>query len=411
MTGQGRRVTGRKAGLGLGTALLLWLVVTPLTALATNDPGFTPQWSLTGGPASINAPQAWCASTGLGVLVADFDTSADFGHPDLAGKLTPGAAFLNGDGTQSGKGAAAVQDGNGHDSMTTGLIAASTRTGAGIAAVAPGSHALIIKVLDNSGSGSANDVAAGIRYAADAGARVINLSIGSDLRVLANLLCGSPIPAAIDYAYHRGSMVAAAAGNTSYASSDYAGIASEALVVGALDRNGNRASYSTAGNIYAPSGDGNTEGAYYWVLSTVNGGGYGIGTGTSVAAPEVAGTLALLMAQGYSATDARQRILATAANRNGLPELDAAAAVSPSPTASPSPSPSPSPLFGVIPSNGPDVAPGTTLASAPPSGPPAPLVLVAATLVVGAAVGYGGSWGVMLARRLRAAPDPGAPSG
>jgi hypothetical protein len=57
------------------------------------------------------------------------------------------------------------------------------------------------------------------------------------------------------------------------------------------------------------------------------------------------------------------------------------------------------------------VAPGTTLASAPPSGPPAPLVLVAATLVVGAAVGYGGSWGVMLARRLRAAPDPGAPSG
>ena len=329
MTGRGRRVTGRKAAFGLGTALLLWLALTPLTALATNDPGFNEQWALTGGPASINAPQAWCASSGVGVLVADVDTGADFGHPDLAGKLTPGAAFLSGNGTQSGSGAAAVQDGNGHGSMTTGLIAASTGNSAGIAAVAPGSHALIIKVLDNSGSGSANDVAAGIHYAVDAGARVVNLSIGSDLPVLANLLSGSPVPSAIDYAYQHGSMVAAAAGNTSYASSDYAGIASEALVVGALDRNGNRASYSTAGNIYAPGGDagGGTPTSYTSMLSTFTGGGYAAGDGTSFAAPEAAGTLALLMAQGYSATDARQRILSTTANRNGLPELDAAAAL------------------------------------------------------------------------------------
>src|ERR1700730_4836635 len=166
MTTRAGWVKSRKAGLGLVAAVLAWVAMTPLTALASNDPGFGQQWALTGATSSINAPQAWCASTGAGVLVADVDTGADFGHPALAGKLTPGAAFLSGNGSQSGT---AVQDGYGHGTMTTGIITADTNNGVGIAAVAPNSHALIVKVLDDSGQGYASDVAAGVRYAADQG--------------------------------------------------------------------------------------------------------------------------------------------------------------------------------------------------------------------------------------------------
>jgi serine protease len=435
------RVTGTRAGFGLLTAVLLWAALTPLAALASSDPGFAEQWALTGATPSINAPQAWCASTGAGILVADVDTGADLNHPDLAGKLTPGAAFLGGSGAQTGSGNA-VQDGYGHGTMTTGIITANTNNGVGIAAVAPSTRALIVKVLDDSGNGYANDVAAGIRYAVDAGAVVINLSIGSDVPVLAHLLGGSPVPDAIEYAYSRGAMVAAAAGNTSYASSDYARVADHALVVGALRRDGTRAGYSTVGNIYAPGGDGSTADPASWVLSTTTGGGYAIGTGTSFAAPQAAGALAMLVAKGYSPIDARQRILDTAANRNGLPELDAAAALGssagcpgtppagtsvasgsgglkpkplrpaaatapPSPSTAlspaPSPSPSPTPIFGVVPNSSPDVAPGSELAAAPPAQPGASLPLVGALALLGVAAGYGVTWGAIFLARIAGA--------
>ena len=101
------------------------------------------------------------------------------------------------------------------------------------AAVAPSAQALIVKVLDDTGRGYESDVAAGIRYAADQGARVINLSLGPEVPVLNNLT-GSPVPGAITYAVQKGAMVAAAAGNTAFAPSDYNAVAGEALIVGAL---------------------------------------------------------------------------------------------------------------------------------------------------------------------------------
>src|SRR5260370_6130002 len=86
------------------TALLSVLGLARSSALAAtsspNDPFFTSgqQWSLTGKPASINAPPAWCVSSGAGVVIADLDTGADFGHPDLAGQLVVGANFTSGRG-------------------------------------------------------------------------------------------------------------------------------------------------------------------------------------------------------------------------------------------------------------------------------------------------------------------------
>src|SRR5437868_6898237 len=155
-----RRHTGsirRLAGLAALGAAVVVLAPSALAGISNpNDPYFTArdQWGLAGSPSSINAPPAWCVSTGKGILVADIDSGADFAHPDLAGKLVPGVAFLNGTGQPSGSGVAAVQDDNGHGSMTTGLIVADTNNRIGIASVAPDAKALIIKVLDSGGNGN-----------------------------------------------------------------------------------------------------------------------------------------------------------------------------------------------------------------------------------------------------------------
>lgn len=328
------------------SAAALALSACPVEAATStpNDPYFThgDQWGLTGATASINAPAAWCASTGAGILVADVDTGADFAHPDLAGKLVAGARFTSGTGSETQGG---VSDDFGHGSMTTGLITANTNNGVGIAGVAPDSRVLVVKVLTSNGNGSATgsevDVAAGIRYAADHGARVINLSIGPEIP-LTGTSTTSGIPDAINYAALKGALVAVAAGNSSLPAASYTGIQGVALVVGALGPSGLPAYYSNslAGvNLYAPGGndlEGND--AQHLILSTnrfgtISGaGGYDLEEGTSFAAPHAAGVAALLMAHGMSAQAAHDRIIATAASRNGLAELDAAAALGVSPT-------------------------------------------------------------------------------
>ena len=335
----------RRRGL-LAVASLVALPAPALASAAAITPNDTyylrgDQWGLTGWPASIRAPQAWQVSMGRGVLIADVDTGADFGHRDLAGKLTAGARFTACNGTQNGSGQQAVSDDVGHGTMTTGLMVADTNNGIGIAAVAPLSTALVVKVLipgrtitgQPTGTGCPDDVAAGIRWAADAGARVINLSIGSDVPLTGTGLTSS-IPDAIRYAASRGVAVAAAAGNNSLPLSDYKEIAGVALVAGAIGPDGSVAPYSTNGagvNIYAPGGDSGQPqagpDAQGQVFSTNMGGGYTEEEGTSFAAPHAAGTLALLMACGLNAASARQRILDTAVRPQGVPQLDAAAAL------------------------------------------------------------------------------------
>ncbi len=302
-----------------------------------NDPYFVQhdQWPLTGQPASIDAPGAWTASTGAGVLIADIDTGADFNHPDLAGRLVPGGRFTKCDGTLQATDQPSVQDDVGHGTMTTGLMVASTNNGTGIASVAPDARALIIKVIDTSGRGCDADVSGAIRYAVTRGAKVINISLGSDIP-LAPLLAGSSIPDAVRAAAQTGVAVALAAGNSSLPFSDYDSITDVALIAGALGPDASIAPYSTSGsgvNIYAPGGDSgqanvgpNAKGQ---VLSTaLTNGGYRAEQGTSFAAPHVSGVLALLLSCGLNASQARQRILSTARRTSGgVPRLDAASAV------------------------------------------------------------------------------------
>jgi subtilisin family serine protease len=301
-----------------------------------NDPYYVQhdQWPLSGSPASIDAPGAWPLSTGAGVLIADIDTGADFNHPDLAGRLVAGGRFTKCDGSLQATDQPSLQDDVGHGTMTTGLMVALTNNGVGIAGVAPDARALIIKVIDKSGKGCDPDVAAAIHYAVTRGAKVINISLGSDIP-LAPVLAGSEIPAAVRAAAQSGVAVALAAGNSSLPFSDYDSVADVALVVGALGPDASVAPYSTSGggvNIYAPGGDSGQANvgphAKGQVLSTaLTNGGYTAEQGTSFAAPHVAGVLALLLACGLNGPQARQRIISTAHTSGGVDRLDAAAAV------------------------------------------------------------------------------------
>jgi subtilisin family serine protease len=337
------------AGFALNAASAAAATSTP------NDPFFAQgsQWGLKGSAGAINAPGAWPIATGSGVVVGDVDTGADFGNPDLQGKLIPGAQFLACPGagagslisdSPSGTGQDAVQDDVGHGSMTTGIAVAGTNNGQGIAAVAPDAKALIVKVLSRTiaydssnkpqyayGSGCTNDIGAGIQFAVDHGAQVINLSIGSEVPLTGSV---GDITDAITYAWNHDVAVAVAAGNNQLPVSDYSTIQSQALVVGALGPGGGVAAYSTKNvgvNLYAPGGDSASGGSdiQHLVVSTswpdpqFGGGRYAIGEGTSFAAPHAAGVLALLRSCGLGGQAAVQRVKSVAANHGN--HLDAAA--------------------------------------------------------------------------------------
>jgi thermitase len=137
--------------------------------LSANDPSFTGggQWSL----AKIEAPTAWDTTVGSSsVIVAVVDSGVSVSHPDLSGKVLQGYDFFNGDADST--------DDNGHGTAVAGITAASTNNGIGMAGVSWNSMILPVKVLGADGSGSYSAMANGIIWAADNGARIINLSLG-----------------------------------------------------------------------------------------------------------------------------------------------------------------------------------------------------------------------------------------
>jgi serine protease len=240
-------------------------------------------------------------------------------------------------------------DDYGHGTMTTGIVVARTGNGAGIAGEAPGAHALVVKVFANQGMNGygayTSDVDSAIVWAVQHGARVINLSLGPNIPVVSGAL-GDQTPQWVQWASQHGAAVAIAAGNTYIPAASYVSMAKDALVVGALGPSGAVASYSQHGvgvNIYAPGGDGPGGDPHSDVISTFPtyalppanqplqanvAQGYAAYDGTSFATPYTAGVLAQLMADGYSAAQARQRILDTASGASsGHPSVDAAAAL------------------------------------------------------------------------------------
>ena len=212
----------------------------------------------------------------------------------------------------------------GHGTHVAGIIAADADNGLGIAGVAPQAQILSVKVLqpDNNGdaSGTASDVSAGIEYAIGHGARVLNLSLGS----VTQSVLGPAFAQAIDDAWAHGVVAVVAAGNSFILSSGFSN--EPAMVVGAVARDNIKASYSNGVGsaqwaLSAPGGEADSSSSCsdqpngivstYWEASnTVN--AYACLAGTSMAAPHVAGAVAILLSAGLAPQDAVNRLLATA---------------------------------------------------------------------------------------------------
>jgi len=259
-----------------------------------DDPSFSNQWGLhnTGqyhlADADIDAPEAWEIETGdTTVVIAIIDTGVDHGHPDLVDKMvSTGYDFVNNDDD--------AMDDNGHGSHVAGIAAATTNNTIGIAGVAWNCKILPVKVLQSNGYGTYSDVASGVNYAANNGAKVINLSLGgyASSYVLQN---------ALENAYTT-SVIVGAAGNGSTSVSFYPAAWSFVIGVGASDVLYDQitqtwyegvASFSNGGlnaDLYAPGVN---------IYSTIplfhpHTYSYASWNGTSMAAPFVTGTVALM---------------------------------------------------------------------------------------------------------------------
>ncbi|MEY2450843.1 MAG: thermitase [Acidimicrobiaceae bacterium] len=324
--------------LGASVALAAPARAVPATP---SDPAFPLQWNLQ----MIGAPSAWQVATGAGSTIAVVDTGVDLNHEDLENKIVGhanciGAGALGHACTDGGN---AGQDDNGHGTHVAGIAAAATDNQTGVAGTAPDASILAIKVLDSTGSGKPDDVAAGIKYATDHGATVINLSLGN----IQQSLIGTSFQDALDYAFERGVLPVIAAGNNFVLPS---GPISNAIVVGALNESGLKATYSNLQSsdwsIMAPGGEpDDTEetcsSAPMGVLSTYLR-GYVCLSGTSMAAPHVSGAAAVVRQTGL--TDPKQIVDRLRATARSLPTtsldnagaLDLAAAVGQPPTPAPS---------------------------------------------------------------------------
>src|SRR5207247_4990948 len=259
----------------------------------TNDPfSSSKQW----GPQKINAPAAWDLTTGNpNSVVAVVDTGVDSTHPDLSGNILAGINCTGEAGTP-----------NGHGTHVAGIAAAIGNNGIGIAGIAWAAGILPIKVCTISGC-VISDIACGILF----GANFATLNPGK--RVVENLSLGGAgysqtLKDAVDNAIQSNVLVIASAGtdgkSTVLFPAGYPGV----MAVGASTPTNDRAVFSTYGShlsVIAPGVD---------IYSTIPGGGYSLMSGTSMAAPHVAGVAALILAlsPGLSPAQVRSQIERTA---------------------------------------------------------------------------------------------------
>jgi type VII secretion-associated serine protease mycosin len=247
-----------------------------------NDPGRTSQWGLD----AMRVPAAWTVTRGDSrVVVAVLDTGVDLSHPDLRTRLVEGKSFVAG---RSGP-----SDDSGHGTHVAGTIVAEANNGVGVAGVAPACRVMPVKVLDAEGGGHTADIVAGLVWAADHGARIINLSLGGSGG-------GQALGEAIRYAQAKGCLIVAAMGNEGAQQQEYPAAMPGVLAVGSIDREGNRSSFSNFGSWIAVTAPGSgilsTTPTYDVTMSRQDGLGRGYGSlsGTSMATPHAAGLAALL---------------------------------------------------------------------------------------------------------------------
>lgn len=251
-----------------------------------NDQYWSQQW----GPQKVSAPQAWDVTRGSSsVMIAVVDTGVDLDHPDLRNKVRTDIDydFVNNDST--------AQDDNGHGTHVAGIAAASTNNTTGVAGMCPNCSILPVKVLNAAGSGSYSAIASGIRYAADKGAKVINLSLGGSAG-------SSTLESAVNYANSKGSLLICAAGNSNTSAPSYPAYYSPCVAVAATDQSDRKASFSNYGSWVDTSAPGVS------IYATYYNDRYASLSGTSMAAPHAAGLAGLLFSQGRSQSAVRTRL-------------------------------------------------------------------------------------------------------
>lgn len=282
--------------------------------MTPNDPFYSYQWNMRSG-SGINGEPAWDISTGTGVIVAVVDTGVAYENyagylqaPDLANTcFVQGWDFAYNDSHPN--------DDYFHGTHVAGTIAQSTNNNLGVAGVAFGACIMPLKVLDSSGSGTYVNIANGIRYAADNGAKVISMSLGGPSP-------STTMENALAYAYGKGVTIVAAAGNDGLNGnppSYPAAYNNYVIAVGATTNVGTSAGFSTKGSyvdIAAP-GDSILQQTFnpntrdptdfnYWYVS-----------GTSMATPHVSGVAALLISRGITNPDQVRQVLQETAQRKG----------------------------------------------------------------------------------------------
>ena len=290
-TGSIQVVAGTRSAASVAAALAASPVVQTVepnlirTADAVpNDPGYSSESSYL---EAMHLPEAWDRTTGSSnQILAILDSGVDSSHPDLQGRLVPGYDFVNNDSDPS--------DDFGHGTMVAGIAAAQTNNGRGVAGATWQGMIMPVKVLDSHGSATDFDIAAGIHYAVDHGAGVINMSLGGPG-------ASDTLQQAVDYATSHNVVVVAAAGNdggTADASvPHYPAACNGVIAVGATDASGRLADFSSYGpwvSVLAPGvGIVSTE-----VPTASNGYSYyGSGDGTSFSSPLVAAVAVLLRSE------------------------------------------------------------------------------------------------------------------
>lgn len=250
-------------------------------ALAPNDPSYgTQQWNLP----QIQAPQAWDISTGSSVVIAVVDTGVSLTHPDLSSKLVSGATFV--EGTTS------ADDDYGHGTHVAGIAAAATNNATGMAGVSWGARIMPVKVLDASGWGNTSDIASGIIYAVDHGAKVVNLSLGGSS-------ASQTMLGAVNYALGKNVVVVAAMGNYALSGNPimYPAAYPGVIAVGSTNNSDIRSPSSQFNTYTSVSAPG--VGVYSTVPSSSmpisDASGYKYLNGTSMATPHVSGLAALIL--------------------------------------------------------------------------------------------------------------------